>query len=390
MQIQLLLDNKIVELDKSVSFPLNKRFSNLDKPTDIFVDYTKSISIPATAYNNKVLGNAYRLDKQYSSGDIGLGLEMNPLKRIPAKLLYNGEILFDGYAKYVSSTQTDGVIHYNLNLFGATGDIFQSLMSVVLDSNKLSDEQKAESDGGAKYILDDRMYDTAVIDRNVVKNCWEYDGNPIADNNYYSSVIGFAPAYRGFYDEFESNSIVGLGWKSLIDGPIPTEPEAIEDALKRKWKRNIMNYDSSYTDEKAQARVDAIDIKSLIGDGVNEHSIRQFRSYEQKPYIYFCKLMEMYQNKCKELTGYDLKLDSQWFNANNPYWTRLCYMFDYLSGRGVNEDLTTPFTYYTASHYTTKFSRSVSFSGFSNEVLQSGKESPPAVQGGSGCGSCRR
>lgn len=373
MNIQLLLDNKIMELDDTVSVPLNKRFSNLDKPTDIFVDYTKSISIPATAHNNKVLGNAYRLDKQYSSGDVGLGLEMNPLNRIPAKLLYNGEILFDGYAKYVSSTQKNGVIHYNLNLFGAVGDVFQSLMSIVLDSNKLSEEQKAEPDGGAKYILDDKMYDTPVIDRRVVKECWEYDRDPLSGSNYFTEVIGFAPAYRGFYDKFESNSIVGLGWRTILDGPIPTEPEAIEDALRKKWKRNIMNYDSSYTDEKAQARADAIDVKALIGDGVNEHSIRQFRSYEQKPYIYFCKLMKMYQNKCKELTGYELKLDSQWFNANNPYWTRLCYMFDYLSGRGVNEDLTTPFSGYSAGTYTSKFSRTVSYTNFSNEVLQSGK-----------------
>ena len=73
------------------------------------------------------------------------------------------------------------------------------------------------------------------------------------------------------------------------------------------------------------------------------------------------------------MTGYELKLDSQWFNANNPYWTRLCYMFDYLSGRGVNEDLTTPFSGYSAGTYTNKISRSVSYTNFSNEVLQSSK-----------------
>jgi hypothetical protein len=362
-----------MELDKSVSFPINKRFSNLDNPTDIFVDYTKSISIPATAHNNKVLGNAYRLDKQYGAGDVTLGLDMNPLKRIPVKLLYNGEIFFDGYAKYVSSTQTNGVVYYNINLFGALGDVFQSLMSVVLDVNKLSDEQRAEPDGGAKYILNDGMADTPVIDRTVVKNCWNYADEPLSSLNHYTDVIGFAPAYRGFYDDFESNSIVGLGWRTTMDGPIPTEPEAIEDALKKKWKRNIMNYDDTITEEAAQARVDAIDIKALIGDGVNEHAIRQFRSYEQKPYIHFCKLMNMYQKKCKELTGYDLNLDSQWFNANNPYWTRLCYMFDYLSGRGVNEDLTTPFSGYNSGVYTSQLSRTVAYSNFSNEVLQSGK-----------------
>lgn len=369
MNIQLLLDGNIMELDKSVSFPINKRFSNLDNPTDIFVDYTKSISIPATAHNNKVLGNAYRLDKQYGAGDVTLGLDMNPLKRIPVKLLYNGEIFFDGYAKYVSSTQTNGVVYYNINLFGAVADVFQSLLSVVLDSNKLSDEQRAELDGGAKYILDDGMNSYPVIDMESVKSCWEYDGDPLSGGNHYTDIIGFAPAYRGLYDDFESNSIVGLETVSNSDGT----PKSVEDVLKEEWKVNIKAKDSTLTDEQIQQRVDSIDLKAIFGDGINEHSIRQFRAYEQKPYVYFCRLMRMYQNKCKELTGYDLNLDSQWFNANNPYWTRLCYMFDYLSGRGVNEDLTTPFSGYNSGVYTSQLSRTVTYSNFSNEVLQSGK-----------------
>lgn len=372
MQVQLLLEDNVMELDSTVSFPMNKVFSNLSKPTDIFVDYTKNIAVPATAHNNKILGNAYRLDKQFGTTDSALGLSMNPLKRIPAKLLYNNELIFDGYAKYTSSTQKDGNIYYNLNLYGAIGDVFQSLVDVVLDYNKLSDEQKAEEDGGAKYILDDLMYETPVIDMSTVNTCWEYDGEPLVDSNYYS-VIGFAPAYRGLYDNFESNSIVALETVSVSDGT----PKSVEDVLKEEWKVNIKQRNPNMTDEQVQARVDAIDFKSVIGNGINEHSIRQFRSYEQKPYVYFCKLMKMYQNKCKELTGYDLKLDQSWFNANNPYWTRLCYMFDYLSGRGVNEDQTTAFSGYTAGPYTdstsTQFSRSVIYTNFSDEVLNSNK-----------------
>ena len=274
MQVQLLLEDNLMELDSTVSFPMNKVFSNLSKPTDIFVDYTKNIAVPATAHNNKILGNAYRLDKQFGTTDSALGLSMNPLKRIPAKLLYNNELIFDGYAKYTSSTQKDGNIYYNLNLYGAIGDVFQSLVDVVLDYNKLSDEQKAEEDGGAKYILDDLMYETPVIDMSTVNTCWEYDGEPLVDSNYYS-VIGFAPAYRGLYDNFESNSIVGLETVSVSDGT----PKSVEDVLKEEWKVNIKQRNPNMTDEQVQARVDAIDFKSVIGNGINEHSIRQFRSY---------------------------------------------------------------------------------------------------------------
>lgn len=336
MNIKLLLDNKEIELSESISFPMTKSFDNIYKPTDIFVDYSKNINIPATAHNNKILGNAYRLDKHFSTGDQTLGLYMNPMKRIPAKLLYNNELIFDGYAKYVSATDTNGQISYNMNLYGAVGDVFQTLLSVVVDENKLSDEQKAEPDGGLKYVLNDQFYTHPIIDKNTVLDCWEYTGEPASNTSFYhTNTFGFAPAYRGFYNDFESGTCVAL--ESEYD---TAEPRAVEDVLKEEWIKNYKATDANITDDAAEKRIEAIDIQSLIGDGIKEQQIHQFRSYEQKPFIYFCRLMRLYQEKCKELTGYDIKLDPTWFNANNPYWTRLCYMFDYLGERGVNDDQT--------------------------------------------------
>ena len=46
MNIQLFLAGEEVELTQNISFPLNKTFSNLNNPTDIIAEYSKSVNIP--------------------------------------------------------------------------------------------------------------------------------------------------------------------------------------------------------------------------------------------------------------------------------------------------------------------------------------------------------
>lgn len=353
--IQLFLENQEVELNDKVSFPLNKSFENLWNPTDIIVEHSKSINIPATAVNNIIMANAYRLDRSFFAGEsnTNIGMYLNPLKRIPMKLLYNGSILLDGYAKYTSSTINDTKTYYTFNLYGMLGDIFQTLMDCVVDENKLTDEQKAESDGGAKYVIKSEWQEH-LIDKDFVAESWSH--NTVNLNNEFNphDNIGMAPAYRGLYEKFETTSALGLN----MDLPIaiaPTKQQSVEDQMKSIWVQNLKNK-NGYTDEEAKARVDALDYNTIIPKGLNEHQLRQFRSYEQKPYIYFHALLRLYRNKCKELTGYQINLDPKWFSANNPYYANLCYMLDYLSIRGntINGG-GIPFTGYSEQPFTTEY-----------------------------------
>lgn len=348
MKIQLFLADQEVELNDKVAFPLNKSFENLWNPTDIIVEYSKSIKIPATAANNRLMANAYRIDRQFvvNENNTNIGLYLDPLKRIPMKLVYNGTILLDGYAKYQSATSNSKETYYTFNLHGVLGDIFQSLLDCVVDSTKLTDEQKAEADGGAKYVISS-TWDSQLINKEFVKASWNDKLTSIATSaTNPHRHIGMAPAYRGLYSDFESNSILGLDYDPMSIDLSKYEVSSVEDGLKKHWF-NVLTHLNGYTEEKANARVDALDFNMILPNGLNEHNMRQFRSYEQKPYIYFYSLMNMYQKKCKELTGYEIKLDSSWFNINNPYWTRLCYMFDYLSVKGATTDSSLPFTGYS-------------------------------------------
>lgn len=369
MNIQLFLEDEEVELNKDIPFALNKTYEDLYNPINIIVEHSKTINIPCTARNNLVMANAYRIDRQFviNENAKNIGLNLDPMKRIGMKLIYNGSILLDGYAKYTGATMNDKESFYTFNLYGALGDVFQKLLDCVFDENKLTEEQKAESDGGAKYIID-TPWDIGVIDKNLIKRSWE-DSSPSIDFiQGVTNSIGFAPAYRGAYSDFESNSILGLGWNSVLDGPVPTEPESFEDALKRIWKNNLTA--NGETEETADAIVDAVDFESIIPNGLLEHNMKQFRSYEQKPYIYIFALMQMYIDKCRELTGYTIELDPNWFNGNNPYWIRLCYMFDYLSVKGTDTQGSNEITSEKTKYFTTVTDTTASYSVTDTEIVQ--------------------
>lgn len=308
MNIQLYLADQELELNDKFSFPLNKTFENLNNPTDIIVDYSKSINVPITIHNNKIFSNAYRLDKAVvgSSSD-NIGMYLNPTKRIPFRMLHNGMLLMEGYAKFVSATNSVSNRYYTINLFGIIGEVFHELMNVVTDPNKLNGKDY-------KYVLDDSKYfNTAgnILNKSFVRNSWEHDSAELVtyEQGKYKDfeifdMYGFAPSHRGLYKDFKSNQI------QVSDSSI----KPISEILKTAWN-----------DEN-----DSFGADNLVGDGFPDYQINQFVSTRLKPYVYFNHLMRMYVDKCKELTGYTLNLDKDWFNTRNPYWKNTIYMLDFL------------------------------------------------------------
>lgn len=393
MKLQLILDGQEVELNEKVSIPLNKTFENLENPMDIVVDYSKSINIPMTSTNNNILANSYRLDRTIISGDetTNLGIYLDPTKKIPMKLLYNSSVVLDGYAKFVSANRSTKNQYYTLNLFGVIGDIFQKLKSVVLSESQLTDEQRAEEDGGEKYILHDRCLGGGdglrYLNANYIRESWDNVYNNIYGYHYNPEtgmtggsistidVIGFAPSYRGFYNEFNSNQI------QYYDGNAEYGADVImniDDFLTEKWTQTYINQNPSASLETAQNYAESLGASDAVGDGMKDYQMREYRAYYMKPYLYFNQLLQMFQDHIKWHTDYKLELDTNWFNVNNPYWTRMCYMLDFIDSKDSNQDTTQQITSpesiptYTSVTNNTNMSRVTNqgVSTISNEYLE--------------------
>ena len=172
MNIQLFLAGEEVELTQNISFPLNKTFSNLNNPTDIIAEYSKSVNIPMSAKNNRIFANAYRLDRAIvGGGNENIGLYLDPTKRIPMTLMYNGSLVMKGYAKYISATYSLSNKYYTINIIGDLGTIFQEMMNIVTRKDLLGDRDE-------KYLIkanevwDGADYTTYTVNWDTVLNSW--------------------------------------------------------------------------------------------------------------------------------------------------------------------------------------------------------------------------
>lgn len=330
MNVQLYLENELVELDDSIKIPLNKTFDDIQDPTKIVVDYSKSINIPMTKYNNSIFGNIYRLDKTIvNSGDnVNIGIYFDPSKKIPFKLLYNYQLILTGYAKFLSASYSENNAYYTITLYSTLGDVFKKLQSVTTSKRQLGPGL------GNEYILDDLLSGSA-FNRNIVSNSWSYvqEIQDIYNNAKDEYIVGFMPSYRGYYEnDFSSDKAQWTNPDTNTDEILP-----LVDILKYYWKKTYKLQNPSATDEQVTAYIDGLDAEGIIGDGFKDYQMNCIRSYESRPYFVFSSLMQLYQHKCKELTGYDLLLDPDFFNNNNPYYSKMCYTLDFFDTKASNE-----------------------------------------------------
>lgn len=336
MNIQLFIDNEELELIGNESFTLNKTFDSIENPTDIIVEYSKSINIPITKKNNRIMGNSYRLDKEIIyNEDSNIGMYLDPNKRIPIKVIHNNTILLDGYAKFVSSTVSQSERYYTLNIFGVLGNIFYTMRDIVVKDDGVVSKEYILND----YSLgQDNKY--TKFDKDFVYNSWSFDSADISHprDAYIHQIYGAAPTYCGFYPNFNPKKVQSTAFGLNL----------ISDELRDKWyntylSNNNITSPSDRQKEMANEYVEGLDPDGLVGNGLKDYQMRDYRSYKQRPFIYFNKLMYMFNDKIEELFDYKVELDKNWFNVNNPYWSRMCYMFDHIQKEDVDIQPSTPF-----------------------------------------------
>lgn len=321
MKIQLFFEGYEVDIDNNVNIPINKTFDDISDPTKIIVDYSKTVNIPATVNNNNLLGNIYRLDKTIlTGGSANIGVYFDPSKKVNFRIIYNSDVLFEGYAKFLSADVYNG--YYNFTLYSVLGDIFQKLKSVVLSS-----DDPSMSD----YILNDYLSGD-YVDAEYIKNNWEKLSNslqPITSASITDSdIIGFLPGHRGQYKDFDGNMIDNQA--DIID---------LQEYVEKKWIQTYISQHPGTSEEAAASYVSELGAGDLL-DNITDYNIRQFKPYGLKPFIYINKLFDMFSIKCKELTGYEFNIDSTWTDQNNPYWAIMAKTFDYIDANDNSSDNT--------------------------------------------------
>ena len=302
--IRLFLNNKEVELNSSVSFAINKQFEDITSPADIKNDWSKTVQIPFSQSNNKLFGELFKVDRLIVEGDSTLmGIYFDPYKKVDFRLQWGDAIIMQGYAKNIDVVKSaNGEGHYNITLNGELGKVFQEMQRITFDANT---EDK-------KYLIDGSKYASGIVNKELVKQCFESEQTTLdlytnTDTEYsITDILGFVPN-NSFVDGFDYKS---AEYKEYRIKEFATTLEEIVDA----------------NENPVFAEYAGVEPATAIGDGLLPRQLGEYRSYLQLPYIYWNKLFQIFTEKTKEVTGYDMVLDTSWFNELNPYWSKIVYM----------------------------------------------------------------
>ena len=300
MNIQLFIEGREVELKENVQFPLTKVFDDLTNPTKIIADFSKTIAIPITKANSLIFGSIYKLDRALvGGGALNIGVFFDPTRKFLFKLVYNSDVVMEGYGKM---NNVEGA--YNVTIYGKIGEVFQEMQK--LSYNAADFETEAERE---KYFLRNPLTYNLTMNRNLIKASFDattpqlamYDanGNIICGD---TDIIGYCITNKGYNPNFDSKQ-----YEYLADEEVKTK---------------------SYIKQIEEAYPSLTNIDAVLGNGLLDREVGEFRSYYQKPYVYFNKIVQQVIEQMKTLTDYTIELDNDFFKESNPYWSRLVYMLN--------------------------------------------------------------
>lgn len=272
--IQLYINDKLVDFTDELNMPFTYQLKDINNPSIIKNPFTKTINIIGSPNNNKIFGEIYKLDReQIYSNNILTGSFFNPSIRTPFTMYKNGDVIESGYMQLNSISIIDLKISYNITLYGGIGNFFYSLMY-----NKNNEPLKLSSliygvEGGNGNPDDELTFN---ITKDFVMENWMRLG---AENyNTIFDYITFIPSYNGLPQNFDSNKVVV--------------------------------YDSAEDDYKLVE----------MSKKLTEWEMKDLRSYLQRPALKMSKLISACQNPINN-GGYDVILDEDFFNDDNPYFT---------------------------------------------------------------------
>lgn len=280
-----------VEFNQPPDILYTYQTTELTNPTVIKNSFSKQIVIYGTPINNNIFGQYWNVERLQGTS-AGIGSYFNPSKKVPFTLFINGDIYESGYVKLDEVKIIEGKsVEYQVTLYGGLGQFFYNLSTDWNTGNKRS---------LADLNYYDNSYSTTPLDlsftinKETVASAWTG-----INSNEVFSVINFAPVYNGIPDNIDADKVV-MNFSGLSD------------------------FESSVTiDNKTYTTSDGYALATLPQKLMAEE-VRDYRSYLQTPVIRVQSIIDAICRKENNSglydEGYDVELDSDFFNSSNPYY----------------------------------------------------------------------
>lgn len=308
--VRLFIGNKEIEFNADPKILFNYKVTEVTNPSAVKNSFTKSIEIDSTPNNDAVFENIWNLERVQWAG-----IDFNPIKKADFKLFVNGDLYERGYAKLDGIKTANNKTSYSITLFGGLGSFFYNLSFKDSDgANKKTlgdlkfNDRFNYGEGYGDYAAKDPDLNFR-INKDSLWDAWmQITGDPDAvydasdvdrPNNYLWDdkweVINFAPAYNGVPDDFDASRCI------INKNNMP--------ALTFSKTDNGV----TYTDYLGYA------MGEQENDELTEWMTFDLRSYLQRPVVNFKRVIDAAANPVNN-GGYEVVLDSSFFNTENPYY----------------------------------------------------------------------
>lgn len=297
--IRLYIGDQEVEFNNPPEILYTYQQDELNNPTVVKNSFSKTITVEGTPNNNRLFGHYWNVERRSTGGGDNSGIYFNPSKKAPFTLYNGSEIYEQGYIKLDEVRQEGKSYRYDITLYGGLGDFFYNL-STDDDGNEL---KLSDLDFGRDLGF--------TINIDTVKEAWDALEDGTAGK---WQTINFMPAYNGYAEDFDNDKIV-----------INTSGTSLTKSL------------NGYTTNNGF-------VLGTLPEDMTEWEVRDLRSYLQRPVIRMKDII----NACCDPDnngGYEVELDPDFFNGDNPYWEDtwmtlpMTRSLEYTTGEQILEDV---------------------------------------------------
>lgn len=285
--LHLFIGDEEVEFSANPQILWNSTLKDFQNPTIVKNSFSKSLEIPSTPANDNIFNHYWNLERYYDNN-----LSFNALRKAPFQLFFQGALIEKGYCKLDKIKKANHNHTYSVSLFGGLGEFFYNLS---YDSTEGGDNKKNLA--SLSFITDAIKSEPDLnfyINKEEVKNAWDgIMGYGVYDDRW--NVLNFAPAYNGIPNDFAAETcLINYNGIDLFDDEILNDGTVY---------RTVNGFALGQSQES-----------------LTEWQTFDLRSYLQRPVVSVKRTLEaIFQPENNG--GYQVKLDSHFFNNDNPYWT---------------------------------------------------------------------
>lgn len=312
-RVRLFIGGMEVEFKTVPDILYNFQVDSLTNPSAVKNSYSKTIQIPGTARNNRIFDNFFLNDYRTTANNFDAS------RKTEFTIYIDSDVYETGYCRLDSVTQNKHYWEYSVSLFGGLGSFVYSL---AYSDNPTGDDEKRKLSDLEFYSGADS--DTPIeigfeINKETIKEAWD-------NIDTYSSkwhILNFAPAYNGLPQDFDADKVL------MNVGTIQHSNSGTTGAYRRPGGRGSVVVTAVTENGNTYQTYGGYALATLSRQ-YTQAEMREFRSYLMRPVLNVQRTIEA-MCRPEQNGGFEVELDPDFFNYDNPYWADLWMTLPMLS-----------------------------------------------------------